>query len=176
MNPLIFLDIDGVLNSQLYLVSTRAERIGKSERSINDDLDPQAVTRLNDLCASTGAKVVITSTWRLNRAVDELQSILESRGFTGEAIDKTEDLRRGEAADCILRGNEILHWIKGHPELCGAPYWDYKRYVILDDDSDFLYWQRDNLIITDPYCGLTPRDVFKARRVLGAGVSELKAP
>lgn len=159
MTKIIFLDIDGVLNSQLWYIRTKGSR----ER---DDLDNEAIGFLNDLIEKTGAKVVVTSTWRLGRTIDELQEILTRNGFTGEVIDKTKDLRIGNDGDSILRGNEILQWIKSHPEIIGCYYSDYKNYVIFDDDSDMLYWQRNNFIHIDPYVGLTPTDVYKAQKIL----------
>jgi hypothetical protein len=108
----------------------------------------------------------VSSTWRLGRTVEELQEILNRNGFTGQVIGKTKDLRKGEDGDSILRGNEILAWIKENPTECGVAYWDYKRYVILDDDSDMLYWQKDNFIKTDAYCGLTPNNCWHAKKIL----------
>lgn len=164
-NPLIFLDFDGVLNSQLWYVKTKGSR----ER---DDLDTQAISFLNELIAETGAKVVVSSTWRLGRTVEELQEILDRNGFKGEIIGKTRDLRLGEHGDCVLRGNEILCWIKENPIECGGcAYWEYKNYVILDDDSDMLYWQKDNFIIVDRYCGMTPSTIFQAKKILGAKIT-----
>jgi hypothetical protein len=157
--PLIFLDFDGVLNSQLWYVRTKGSRE-------QDDLDREAIGYLNDLVSTTGARVVVSSTWRLNRTIEELQEILGRNGFTGEVIGKTIDMRRGENGDSILRGNEILAWIKDHQEDCGVPYWDYRRYVIFDDDSDMLYWQKDNYIKTDAYCGLTPNNCYHAKKIL----------
>jgi hypothetical protein len=158
-NPIIFLDFDGVLNNQLFYVNTKGTR--------TVDLDPENVKRLNEIISATQSRVVVTSTWRLGRTVHELQSILESVGFEGEVIDKTKDLRRGEDGDSILRGNEIHAWMKSNPAVLGCSYWDYNRYVILDDDSDMLYWQRDNFLCIDPYVGLTPKSVFLAKRILG---------
>ena len=165
-NPIIFLDFDGVMNSQLWFTELTAKKL-YSQRS---QLEPRAASLLNELCKKTGAKIVVTSVWRLNRTVEELQGILNQSGCTAEVIGKTEDLRYGEAGDCVLRGNEILHWIKEHDKLCGNPsisYHLYTRYVIFDDDSDMLYWQKDNYIHVDPYCGLTPHNVFMAKRILG---------
>lgn len=159
MSKIIFLDFDGVLNSQLWYVRT------KGSREI-DDLDKEAIGFLNNLIEDTGAKVVVSSTWRLGRTVEELQEILNRNGFKGEVIGKTISMNNGEDGDCILRGNEILQWIKSHPAEVGVGYWDYKNYVIFDDDSDMLYWQRNNFIQTDPYVGLTPNDVFKAKKIL----------
>ena len=108
----------------------------------------------------------MSSTWRLGRSPEELQAILDSCGFTGKVIGKTKDLRRGEGAESILRGNEILNWIKENEKTIGVRYWEYKNYVILDDDSDMLLWQKDNYIQTDAYCGLTPHDCFAAKKIL----------
>lgn len=161
-NPIIFLDFDGVLNNQLYFIRVREEK-----KYDPGELDNRCVKLLNDLCKETGAKVVITSTWRLGRSIEELEAILKKSGFTGEILGKTEDLRIGEAGDCVLRGNEILHWIKNHEsEVGGIDYWQYKNYVIFDDDSDMLLWQKDNYIYVDPYCGLTPHSMFLAKKIL----------
>ena len=158
---LIFLDFDGVLNSQLWYIETK----GKREL---DDLDTSAIERLNNLIKRTDAKVVVTSTWRLGRTIEELQATLDRNGFKGEVVGKTRDLRIGEHGDCILRGNEILCFMKENPTLLGCYYPDYRHYVIFDDDSDMLYWQRNNYIHCDPYCGLTPNNVYHAERILNS--------
>lgn len=164
---IIFLDIDGVLNNALWYKETNGHR-GR------DDLSPDNIKFLNELIENTGAKVVVTSTWRLNRTVEELQEILARNGFVGEIVGKTIDMRRGEDSDCILRGNEILQWMKAHPVELGCAYYDYKDYVILDDDSDMLYWQKDNYIHVDPYCGLTPWCIYKAKKLLNGKYDSLK--
>lgn len=156
---IIFLDFDGVLNNQLWYVANKGSR-GR------DDLDPQAIKYLNNLISETSAFVVVSSTWRLGRTVEELQEILDRNGFTGTVIGKTKDLRIGQDGDCVLRGNEILCWLKDNPQLYGCSYWDYKNYVIFDDDSDMLLWQKDNYIQTDAYCGLTPTNCYKAKKIL----------
>ncbi len=164
MTKIIFLDFDGVLNSQLFYTSGRADAIGP----VRTNIDPEAVKYLNTLILKTGAKVVVTSTWRHGRHYNELQQILNDHGFVGEVIGKTKDLAVGENGDCILRGNEILAWIKEHKDIVGCPYDEYRHYVILDDDSDMLYWQRNNLFLTDGFCGLTPNVVYKAARFLNS--------
>lgn len=156
---IIFLDFDGVLNNQLWYVRNNGQR-GQ------DDLDPESIGFLNNLIAATDAKVVVTSTWRLGRTVEELQAILDRNGFKGEVIDKTKDMREGENSHSILRGNEILCWIKDHPVEIGRGYWNYNDYVIFDDDTDMLYWQKDNFIPIDPYVGLTPVGVYRAKQIL----------
>ncbi len=159
VRKIIFLDIDGVLNCQLSHEDPN--------RVLIDNIDEKCMEYLNMLCSATGADVVITSVWRLGRTVEKLQSILDKRGFKHRVIGKTKDLRIGEYGDCILRGNEILQWIKENTELIGVQnYSEYKSYLILDDDSDMLYWQRNNFICVDHYCGMTPKTVFVGKQIL----------
>jgi hypothetical protein len=164
--PIIFLDFDGVLNSQLYFM--RKDRKG-------EPIDENVVKLLNILCEDTKALVVVSSTWRLGRSIDELQCILGDKGFEHQVIGKTLDLRRGEHGDCIHRGNEIEQWIKSHEDIVQAKYYGYSNYLILDDDSDVLYYQRNNFICVDPYCGITPKTVFIGKQILTAG-GETNAP
>lgn len=166
ITKIIFLDIDGVLNSQLYYKTPAGER--PVNLGFCGDIDTEAVERLNELIKETGAKVVISSTWRLNRTLEEMQEILNKRGFVGEVIGMTPDMRCGEHGDSILRGNEILAWIKENRAIVGADYHDYRHYVIFDDDSDMLYWQRNNYFQTDGYVGLTPNLCYRAKRFLNS--------
>jgi hypothetical protein len=128
------------------------------------EFDPKSIEYLNDLIKQTDAKVVVSSTWRLGRHANDLQAILEKRGFTGEIIGITPSLRH--LGESILRGNEILQWIKDHEEFIGCPYYEYENYVILDDDSDMLYWQKDNFLVVDRFVGITPHITYKAKKIL----------
>lgn len=158
--PVIFLDIDGVLNSQLFYLRQRETGIARRSGTDQENLDEVAVGFLNEL-TKFGAQVVISSTWRKGRTVAELQSMLNEAGFIGTVIDKT-----GTGSGDSLRGNEILTWIKQNEKTVGARYYEYHRYVILDDNSDMLYWQRNNYLWIDPYAGLTPNIVWQAKKKL----------
>jgi hypothetical protein len=160
---IIFLDFDGVLNSQLYYTSGRRDA---RKPGFDSDIDPQAVGYLNEIIKDTGAKVVVSSSWRHGRSVEELQAILDNNGFIGEVIGKTKDLRCGPDGQYVLRGNEIFCWINEHEDIIGVRRSDYNHYVIIDDDSDMLYWQRNNLFLTDGYCGLTPNMAYRITRFL----------
>lgn len=158
---IIFLDIDGVLNHEDFY---KRRKLGEFEYPLSE-LCPKTIANLNVLIAETGAKVVISSTWRLGRSAAEIQVLLEGRGFTGEVIDCTPNLR-GEGC---LRGNEILKWVKDNKDLIGADYYNFTDYVILDDDSDMLYWQRNNFLLIDCFVGLTMGAVFQAKKMLNGG-------
>src|SRR4051812_35357809 len=121
MSKIIFLDFDGVLNSQLWYKARKTSQW----RPGDHDLSPDSVKLLNVLVKQTGAKVVVSSTWRLNRTVEELQTILDGVGFDGEVIGKTVDARVGKYGDSVLRGNEILHWMKENQDVLGCSYSDF---------------------------------------------------
>lgn len=168
---IIFLDIDGVLNCETFFQERVAKKqlrkdVKKGEISreeyYGDMLCEERISWLNDLCTAIGAKVVVSSTWRLGKTVEELQEILNRSGATFEIIGKTPHLN----ADCV-RGNEIYKWIKENDDKLGCHYYEYRDYVILDDDSDMLLWQAKNFFQTDAYSGLTPNLVYKIKRHFG---------
>lgn len=164
---LIFLDIDGVLNG--YGEDYTYEYITGYKDSTGCDkhlISKQLVANFNYLVAYTQAKVVVSSTWRLGETVDSMQKILDSVGVVCEVVGLTDSFNHEHS----YRGNEILHWIKGNTDKTGCDkYYEYKSYVILDDDSDMLLWQKDNFVHTDGQKGLTRSDVWKAINILNRG-------
>lgn len=123
----LFLDIDGVLNSSAWMITLKkgkeANRVygGDGDQWWIDMLEPRAVLLLNEVLECTGAKVVLSSTWRLRHTPEAMQRLLKTRGFTGEVIGRTPRMA-GQ------RGYEIRQWLKEHPEV--------ETYAIVDDDSD----------------------------------------
>ena len=154
---IIFLDIDGVLNCQLFYTNRK-----KSKSIIKhpqNEICTERIEWLNQLCKDVNAKVVISSTWR-HSGLDYCKDALTKAGATFQIIDKTPDLR----ADGCLRGNEINLWIEKNKEMLGVWRSDFNSYAIIDDDSDMLYWQRNNLFLTDTYSGLTPNTCYRIKR------------
>jgi len=152
---IIFLDTDGVLNNELMTYEKDYEQ--KSAYEVDD----KCVKLLNDLTDETNAKIVISSTWRMSLEFNDLKVVLKDKGITGDVIGITPILNN----DCF-RGNEIYKWIKENDHMLGCNYYEYNNYVILDDDSDMLYWQRNNFILVDGWCGLTPNIIHRAERLL----------
>lgn len=158
--PICFLDIDGVLNSVSWVKSElfrklRAERIGKSGTDVEarfDQIDPAAIEYLNEIA---DWNFVLSSTWRAV-GYEKVQRLLQAVGFKGQLCGQTPS----NTFDNI-RGNEILGWLKQN---C-SEYYDVKRYVIFDDDSDMLLWQRNNFIHVDGYFGLSPNHIYRAKRI-----------
>ena len=135
---IIFLDIDGVVAP-----IRRWDRYG--------DLEPACIQVLNDIVASGGADVVVSSTWRHGKTVAELQQMLEAEGFAGCVLDKTPGDIPG-----ANRGEEIAAWLEEHA--VGA-------YVIIDDHAD-MGELRPHLVQTHPAHGLQPADAPRAIAML----------
>lgn len=150
---IIFLDVDGVLNYS---------RMDKDDHVETPSglLSKRCVEMLNRITDRTGAKLVVSSTWRLDGI--SVYDSLKAGGVTGEFIGLT-----GRGCGCCLRGNEIRQWLRQNEKLLGCYESDYKSYVILDDDSDMLLWQANNFFNTDHSVGLTETTVYKVCRFLG---------
>lgn len=187
LNPpqnIIFLDVDGVLNNQLFyernfkhlqqynkipLYKTvkkllkklvKKKEIGRLEY-YKSQIDIDSMELLNELCAETNSAVVLSASMRGSWDVLTLNRIFQYCGATFTIIDKTGH------SDCRLRGVEIHQWLKEFSEKWfGLPYHQFNNYVILDDDSDILLWQQHNFFHVDRYVGLTPNICWKIKRFL----------
>ena len=163
MKKIIFLDIDGVMNSQVDYELAEARGDLKTAREEAHELSARCMDLLNTLIDETGAEVVITSVWRYTTTKEELQTLFEKKGFKHKILDYTPVYDRNFS----VRGNEILGWITANEEYLGQDYFEFESYVIFDDDSDMLYWQRENFVPIDGYTGLTHNKTYKAKWILG---------
>jgi hypothetical protein len=148
----LFLDIDGVLNSRKWYEANKeaiALESGIMYRAAVE-LDPAACALVNGLCTEFSLAIVISSTWRRLHTTREIQMMFASRGLHAPIIGSTPQLRSG------FRGQEIEEWLYDHPGI--------KKYVILDDDGDFIFGQP--LVQTDNRLGVTTTNIWEARDLL----------
>lgn len=149
MFKIIFLDIDGVLNHEKWYHET----IGNPEVGNRGDIDPKCMEILNTIIKRTGAKIVISSTWRFDNNCNKK---LYYAGLIPQSIiDVTINLCH--FYDYCVRGNEIFEYTKKH---------NITNYIILDDDSDMLFDQKDNFIHIDSFVGVTEKNVIEAIKIL----------
>lgn len=118
---IIFLDIDGVI------CVNWMEFVDEFGHGFHKDY----VDNLAEIINSTGAKIVMSSTWR-KAGLNEMKRMWEMRDLPGELIDVTPVL-------WTKRGEEIEEYLRENP--CD-------KYVILDDDTDFLPEQKPFFIRT----------------------------
>ena len=82
MRKVVFLDIDGVLNTKWWYT--------QMDRNIPKDkygyaFDPNAVSNLNKIVDETGAGIVISSSWK-SFGISELEDMWQDRGLPGKLI------------------------------------------------------------------------------------------
>lgn len=174
MKKYLFLDIDGVLNSQDWYNSDECADLVQPNIKLTTSFhfDPAAIELLNDIVLATECEIVISSSWRKGRNVHQLQDILREVGFRhpGKIIGTTDSsynwLKPGVHCPSI-RGLEIKVWLDLNVRKTKKGFTnDDFTYCILDDDTDMLYEQKDNFVNTNPQVGLTPDDNSRAIKIL----------
>lgn len=132
---ILFLDFDGVLNSEDWFRNRKLlpKSVSLMAYSLNQ-LDPRAVNRLNFIVTKTDCRIVVSSTYRKGYNLDHLITMLETKGLDYadfRVIDVTPNLERlgidKQIAQTVPRGYEIAAWLSEH---------EVDKFVILDDDAD----------------------------------------
>jgi len=145
---ILFLDVDGVLNNN-------------QTRTVTFDgwcfVDDYLVKRLKQIIDATGAKIVLSSTWRdgWNREDES-----KNEPFFNQLRDKLKEYGM-EIWDALpmpmrpSRGLAIAIWFDLHKDL------NIESFVILDDWYDMGIY-RDHLVQINGNIGLTDEDVNEA--------------
>lgn len=155
MKGVIFLDIDGVVNSARWLHYLHENQLDICRR---DHLEPAAVAKLNRLAVYD---FVLSSSWRHVVDVEEMQEMLAFHGFTGRLVGRTpfgSEMRPDPNRVGYARGYEIQQYLDDHP--CD-------RFVILDDSCDMAHLM-PYLVRTTWQDGLHDEHVNRALRMLEA--------
>ena len=149
----IFLDIDGVLNSDEYF-----DKISNLDiQGIEQEIDIEKVKLLREAINETGAKVVLSSSWRYTRKGQQLKELLSNYEIY---VDSTPFIQNE-------RGLEIKQWLSENQCI--------EDFVILDDELfdsyDDVLTKKLVKISNGNGCscgeGLLPRDVNEIIKRLG---------
>lgn len=159
----IFLDIDGVLNGEYSNIYKKQDF----------DLDYKKAQLIKYLVRKTGAKIVLSSSWKYNwkntLRKKRLLSFFARNGL--KLYDVTPDINDDDyeiiyAGKAIYekdfsRGKEIKNYIQKH---------NITQYVIFDDIIDMGDDLREHLITTKFYYGngVSKKDIKKALKVLNS--------
>ena len=162
---LIFLDFDGVLNCQdAYHQGFCNHFQGKGGFSY-DQFYPPSKQLLNQLIEETDAKIIVSATSRCE-GIDWLKKVWNHEKMAGEVIDITGHMGyfkprnendenytipRGCEIDYLLRSKGFRH-INWNKDLQKEYMEDsgIENYIIIDDDSDMLYCQRNHFVHVFP--------------------------
>ncbi|MBQ8143760.1 MAG: hypothetical protein IJ042_03060 [Butyricicoccus sp.] len=163
MSKTIFLDIDGVLNSNFWNAThTKELRDGTL-------IDAEKIALLGGLVRRTGAQLILHSGWRfwydadckpLRAESERLSAMLAAEGMTiaGATPDlTTEEIRRTKKFS-LVKAQEILAWVAQHPETTG--------WVVLEDLDLHNAEVARHQVMTDQTIGMTAADVETAVRIL----------
>ncbi|MFK7695673.1 HAD domain-containing protein [Paenibacillus sp. HJGM_3] len=127
---LIFLDIDGVMNHRDYMVRSRLHHM--------QEFCPVAVRNLREIVKRTGAKIVLSSTWRKFKDIYHVMTCYDLDQYVIGKTPVIED---------VIRGIEIKQFM----DELNKPI---ESYVILDDDDD-MGDLLPHLVHCKDYSGLT---------------------
>lgn len=154
---ILFLDIDGVLNSKIYYKYIYKPEEGHSR------FDPYCVVLIKRLVEEFSLQIVITSTWR-NGIIDRLKKELQESNLSPYLHSDwhTPILRP------VSRGKEIKLWLDSHPEI--------QNYLIIDDSENLLEYQMNKLVKTDNYAGMAQMQYNQARYLLLPKPEFIQAP
>lgn len=148
MTKILFLDIDGVLNSRRS--SFALGGVPRAGLPLNEDnmklFDWIAVGMIRRLCEEEGVSIVLSSSWRICQKCVPLGWALE--------LPIVDEIDRNLGS----RGEQIQRWLNLHPEV--------EYYAIVDDSSDMLESQGPHFVQTTYDDGLLYVHFRKLRDIL----------
>lgn len=153
MTKFLFVDVDGVLNDPGCW----------GKRPEAKAISPELVARLRQLVLDTGAKCVLSSTWRFAYGYDRTLAALKANGWP----DVKDHFVGYTPVRHTTRGHEIVEWLNDHTELMDITF------AVLDDctQSDTpgpeFALVKDNWVVIDGSRGLQDADVARAKELLG---------
>lgn len=166
MRKVIFLDIDGVLNTEQHRRQCHDKGIAYSDEN-GDTFDPDAVASLTKIIDQTGADIVISSSWKF-WGLSRMRQMWEDRKLPGKIIGITPDTvsdemlltaNLDEMENFALRGSEIKEWLSLHGK-------KVSHYTIIDDVDSFLPEQRPYYVEVSPIKGITEEDAERVIKIL----------
>lgn len=164
MKKYIFLDFDGVLNTENNIKALREHGLALSDK-YGYYFDNKAVANLATIIENTNAEIIISSSWKVD-GLDIMKKMWVERNLPGKVIDITpSDLLGSQEIDfsnpnfLAGRGREIQQWIQQNGST-------KDRYVILDDLDDMLQSQKQFFIQVNPQIGITLKDAEEAVKIL----------
>ena len=164
MRKVVFLDIDGVLNTKWWY--TQMDRKTPKDK-YGYAFDPKAVANLRKVVDETEAGIVISSSWKC-MGLSQMEDMWDERNLPGKVVGITpnsvsDELLVDTDIDSMelfhIRGEEIKEWLTKHGK-------HVSHYVIIDDMDNMLPEQQSHFVQTNPEVGITEDDANKAIVIL----------
>lgn len=130
---IIFTDIDGVLNP-----------------SYSKSWSKNGIAIYNRICNDFNLIPVISSTWRRNHTLEQLQSIFYEQGINQNILDVTPDLED-------YRGIEIDQWLREN---------SWNKFVVIDDDTKQITPYVSNVVKVRGWIGLEEEHYDQIKRIM----------
>ena len=179
---ILFLDFDGVLNSEqsgVFFLRRHKKEGGKFPLWMAEDqLCPISCSNLQLLMDSCpDLNIVVSSSWRHFHDLPELRRILKTKCEIDESrvIDITP--RGGAKFSQSERGYEIQRWLdentkveEGSPMM---PKYQVDDFIIIDDNADMVHLRDTNFVQTDPDVGLTYTNVAAIVKRFGGNLNRM---
>ena len=166
MRKIVFLDIDGVLNTERHQNHCKMEGIPPVDE-FGYAFDAEAVDNLAAILTATGAEIVVSSSWKFY-GMEALRGIWNERGLPGVILDITPN---GVSDEMLLnadpesieritgKGYEIKEWLSKYGE-------HVSHYAIIDDEDVILPEQHPYFVQTNPWKGITKEITAKIIKIL----------
>lgn len=152
MTPVLFLDIDGVLNTSDFIRALPAHKREHDRYRLNR----AAVARLEHVRRATGCRIVVSSSWRIGESIETIAAWLREAGLGTIVRDATPVLSKE-------RGLEIQAWLDAHA--AEGPF----RVAVIDDDSDMAHLRPFHVKTSFFGAGLEDAHVGRLVRLLTEG-------
>jgi len=150
MEKVIFLDFDGVLNTE-YCQNLLYHEGKALQDEYGSYFDPETVEQPKRIIDATQADIVVESSWKYI-GIEAMQEMWEDREMPGRVIDITPTVGYN-------KGMEIESWLSDHAAVV-------TKYVIIDDEYVILESQLPYFILTNPYDGITEEMADRAISIL----------
>ena len=149
MRKILFLDIDGVLNTDRQQWYCQMNSIAPVDK-FGYAFDSKAVENLATILEETGAEIVISSSWKF-LGLQTLQKMWKDRNMPGTILDITPD---GDN-----KGLKIDEWLLKHEGQISG-------YAIIDDENDMQPEQQGHFVQTNSQFGITLKDAERVITIL----------
>ena len=175
IDKIIFLDVDGVLNHNAWYkwVISHPEFL---KNGGHKNIDPRSVEKIIKICDETGARIVMSSSWRLwefYQTLKNLNRIRDLRPILDYMVgitERTENRFRGQEIKYFLnncRKGNFMTANGNNLKKADIEFAQFPKYIILDDETDMLEEQGAVFLHIDDRVGITYKDIDKAIEILG---------